>query len=129
YGDPNLNIKVVLRFENYLYEQMGFEPNSINNSTESQSSTDGKSTLTSTNVIKLQKEDVLYIHSDIANNDGDDILQEIYSSTGNADFANIYYRCIDVDAYSKSLRFKDSNTYKFWITNEDGQIMDLNGLN
>lgn len=106
--------------DNGLYEQLGFDINSTN--------TFINNTLTSKNVIKLQVEDTLYLHSDIASNGKDDVLNEIFVA-GNADYSSIKYQCPDVDAYSKELQTNTSNVYNFWITNEDSQMVDLNGLN
>jgi hypothetical protein len=107
-------------FTNALYEQFGFEPNSTNTFTAQ--------TLTSRDVIKMQVEDTLYLHSDIASNGKDDILNEIFIGSS-PDYSSIKYQCVDVDAYSKELQTNSSNIYRFWLTNEDDVIMNLNGLN
>lgn len=107
-------------FTTGLYEQFGFEPNSTNTFTSN--------TLTSQDVIKMQVEDTLYLHSDIASNGKDDILNEIFISNS-PDYSSIKYQCPDVDAYSKELQTNTSNTYSFWLSNEDNILMDLNGLN
>jgi hypothetical protein len=68
---------------NYLYEQLGFNPNtSIQFSGNS---------LVSINVVKFQLEDSIFIHSDIATNGIDDILQEILS-VDTSDYSNITLR-------------------------------------
>lgn len=107
-------------FTDGLYEQFGFEPNSTN--------TFSAGVLVSGDVIKMQVEDTLYLHSDIASNGKDDILNEIFISNS-PDYSSIKYQCPDVDAYSKELQTNTSNTYSFWLTNEDNILMDLNGLN
>ncbi len=107
-------------FTNGLYEQFGFDPNSTNTFVAGQ--------LVSKDVIKMQVEDTLYLHSDIGTNGKDDILNEIFIGSS-PDYSSIKYQCIDVDAYSKELQTNNSNTYKFWLTNEDDILMDLNGLN
>lgn len=53
-----------------LWEQIGFNENSVNTFSANQ--------LTSTNVVKLQIEDFVYIHSDMCTNGNDSILQAIY---------------------------------------------------
>lgn len=107
-------------FTDGLYEQFGFEPNSTN--------TFVGNTLTSRDVIKMQVEDTLYLHSDISSNGKDDILNEIFINNS-PDYSSIKYQCPDVEAYSKELQTNSSNTYSFWLTNEDNIMMDLNGLN
>lgn len=103
-----------------VYEQLGFDPNTTNNFVGD--------TLTSINVIKMQLEDTLYIHSDLGSNGSDDILNEIFVSNS-VDYSTIKYQCPDVDAYSKELQTINSSVFSFWITNEDSQVMNLNGLN
>jgi hypothetical protein len=106
--------------DNGLYEQFGFDANTTN--------TFINGSLTSKDVVKMQVEDTLYLHSDIASNGKDDILNEIFVA-GSADYSSIKYQCPDVDSYSKELQTNTSNIYSFAITNEDGVLMDLNGLN
>ena len=77
----------------YLYEQLGLNPNTTYNFV-------GNS-LTSVNVVRLQLEDSLFIHSDIANNGVDNVLQ-ILGSYG-TDFSAITYVCPDVEAYAKPI--------------------------
>jgi hypothetical protein len=99
-----------------IYEQFGFEPGSTNTLP-----------ISSTNVVKFIAEDTLQIHSDIVDC-GDDVLQDILG-TGAVDFSSITYRCVDHEGYAKPMRTKNGNVYRFSITNEDGNLMDLNGLN
>jgi hypothetical protein len=107
-------------FTTNVYEVLGFEPNSTVTFTAN--------TLTSVNVVKLQVEDTLLLHSDICSNGKDDILNEIFIAAS-PDFSNIKYQCPDVQAYSKSLSTQNNNVYRFSLTDEDGNMIDLNGLN
>ncbi len=113
-GNPSLI------FGDALYEQFGFDDNSTNAFVVS--------SLTSKNVIKFQVKDTLLLHSDICTNGQDDILNEIFVAAS-PDFSNIKYDCIDVQAYSKTLSTQNQNTYRFSLTDEDGNNLDLNGLN
>lgn len=107
-------------FGDYCYEQLGFIPGSTNEFVAD--------SLTSTNVIKLQREDCLYLHSDICrNNPKSNVLQEIYLN--NVDFSNITYSCIDVEANSHPLVSNTREVFHFTLTDEFGQIIRLNGLN
>lgn len=119
----NLGIYPVLTFGTYVYENLGFERNSSNHFTLNAQT--NQIELVSTNVIKLQKEDAIYICSDIVN-DSNNILQEVYSST-NPDFTHISFYNNNVEAYAKKLN--KSGTYNFYITNEDQQPIELNGQN
>lgn len=102
-----------------VYEQIGFDPSSTN--------TFVANSITSSNVIKMQPEDTLYIHSDICTNGVDDILQEVFSSA--PDFSSIKYQCVDAQAYSKKVNTNNHNVYRFMLTDEDGRPINLNGLN
>jgi hypothetical protein len=105
--------------DNNIGEVLGFDLNSSNQFS-------GFS-LVSTNVINLQLETTLYLHSDICTNGHDDVLQEIYSS-GDASYSNIVFQNFDLEAYSKKLVSKNKQYYTFKLTNEDGQPIDLNGV-
>lgn len=103
-----------------LYENMGFDIGSTN--------TFVANTLKSTNVINLQKETTLYLHSDIANNGNDNVLQEVFASTSN-DYSTITFLQRDVEAYSKDITTNTNNVYRFYLTDEDDRAINLNGLN
>lgn len=105
-----------------IYEQLGFPP--------STTQTFVGNTLTSINVIKMQREDALYLHSDIVQNkEGDNVLQAMFASADSPTFSNIVYRVIDIEANSKQMVTSKGNVYRFFLTNESGIPMDLNGLN
>jgi len=105
---------------NYLYEQFGLNPNTtymfVGNS------------LTSVNVVNFQLQDSLFIHSDLANNGVDDILQEILG-VDSPSYGNIIYQCPNVEAYAKKLSSNSNNIYHFKLTDEDDVSIDLNGQN
>jgi hypothetical protein len=103
-----------------LAAQFGFDKNTTN--------TFVGSTLTSTNIINLQREDSVYIHCDCCTNESDNILQEIFS-LNSIDFGNIIYNNDNLEAYSKDLISNEKNVYHFWLTDEDGVPLDLNGMN
>lgn len=89
--------------------------------------------LISTNVVKFQQEDILYIHSNISSNNDqsatNDVLQEIYAST-TISYSNVVYQLQGtIESYSKRLNNNANNIYTFSITNENENIMNLNGLN
>ncbi len=82
----------------------------------------------STNVVKFQAEDALFIHSDLVADGAEDILQEIYTS-GVSDFSNIVYEAREYQTASKPISTSTSNVFRFAITDEDGRIINLNGQN
>ena len=110
-----------LIFTNSMFEQLGFNSGSTN--------TFNTNTLSSTNVCNLSTETTLFIHSDMCqNSEGDDVLQEIYSS-GDASFSYINYRNMTPKEYSKNLSLGTSNLFNFNLTDEYGTNIDLNGVN
>lgn len=102
-----------------VFEILGFNTNSTNVFVSDR--------LTSTNVIKLQLEDTIFLHSDIANNGHDDVLAAVYSDGPNMSI--MHYTCTDVQAYSKKLSTVNSNLFHFSLLNEDKVRMNTNGLN
>lgn len=103
-----------------LFGPMGFDSHSTN--------VFNADTLISTNVINLQAETALFLHSDLIGNNKDDILQEVYG-VDDLNFSNIVYSCTELEAYSKPLASKAGNIARFYITNENNVLMDLNGQN
>ena len=100
-----------------LYEQMGFNKNVT-------------VTLpaTSTNVIKMIQEDTLVLHSNIVDSFNKDILCVFVAGT-DPPFSTTRYECRDVKMNARKLKKVDSNSYEFRLTDENGIIIDLNGLN
>ena len=107
-------------FTTNVYEQFGFPRNSTQVFVGNQ--------LTSTNVVKFQVEDAIYIHSDIVHDGATDVLQDIFVS-GIADFSTIAYECKEYQTTSKPVSVATSNVFRFTLTDEDGRVLDLNGLN
>ncbi len=105
---------------NNINEQFGFEEISQNQFIGD--------TLESANVVKFQIEDALFIHSDICTNGHDNVLQAIFLSN-NPDFAEVFFQNPDVQSYSKKMSYNTSRTFHFWITDEDGIPIYLNGQN
>jgi hypothetical protein len=83
--------------------------------------------LISTNVVKLMREDTIYIHSDIVGGSTVSILQELYGD--GRDYDHIVFVNQNVPFYTKPLISNGNNVYRFYITNEDGDAIDLNGIN
>lgn len=104
----------------YLFEQLGFSQNTTN--------TFVAGSLTSTNVVKFQAEDNLFIHSDIVGGGQDDTLQHIQAGS-TVDYGTINYECREVDSNSRQLGSAENNVFRFSLTDEDKVTMSLNGLN
>lgn len=105
-----------------FYEPFGFAQSSTN--------TFSSNSLTSTNVVKLQSEDRVLLCSDVCVASGSTdigILQAI-DGQSSPDFTSINYQCSQVEANAKYFMSKGT-TFKFVVTNEDGQELQLNGLN
>lgn len=121
YTQNNGSIVSSLIFNEHFFEPFGFLSNSINvfNGTS----------LTSTCVIKLQSEDRLLIHSNIVNNPTrDDVLVSINSSTS-INYSSIVWECPSPEFYSHLLSSQNNNSYNFSLTDENGELLQLNGLN
>lgn len=116
----NSGIQPILIFSNKLFQQFGFDEDSQNQFSSDQ--------LVSTNSINLDSESNIFIRSDICQNiNSNNVLQEIYSS-GNKSFSNILFINYNIDAYSKPFIPK-SNIYNFYLTDEDNNLLFLNGQN
>ena len=115
-----LESKIIMASDNNMFELMGFDRGSTN--------TFSSGVLKSSNVIKMTKEDTVFIHSDIVGGLSNGILQEIYS-VDSSDFSNIIFHQFAPDFYTKPMRTNNSNVFNFYLTNEDGEKLNLNGLN
>lgn len=120
YTQNNGAIQSSIIVNQHFFEPLGF----VSGSTNLFSST----TLISTCVIKLQSEDRLLIHSNICNNGRDDILVSINSTTS-INYSSIAWECPAPEFYSHLLSSQNNNTYSFSLTDENGELIQLNGLN
>ena len=120
YTQSNAAITSSLIFNSHLFEPFGFFSNSTNVFTGI--------TLVSTCCAKLQSEDRLLIHSNIAENPGNDDILASINSTSNINFSSIAYECPAPEFYSHKLSSK-LNTYDFSLTDENNELIPLNGLN
>jgi len=103
-----------------LFEQLGFNENSTNYFVAN--------SITSTNVIKFVQEDALFLHCDLCSGGGNNVLKEIFASN-TSDFGIIDQTTSDIYAWSKDLATSKSHVYNFYLSDEDGRHIDLNGLN
>ena len=121
YTQSNGAIVSKIIINDHLYEPFGFLPKSVNvfNGT----------TLESTCVIKLQSEDRLLIHTNLVNNyRKDDILVSI-NSTSSINYSSITYTCPSPEFYARNLAGKQIGTATFSLSDEDGELIQLNNLN
>lgn len=107
-------------FTTFLNEQLGFDPETTY--------TFVANTLVSVNVMKIQLEDSLFLHSNMVSNGHDNVLQEVLA-VENSDYSNIVYQCHDLEAYAKPIINNANNVYHFYLTDEDDVPIDLNGIN
>lgn len=84
--------------------------------------------LTSDIVVKMMSEDVLFIRSNMADNEGDNILQEVYAVASES-YSNIVYRQDNIIYNCKKLSRGKNNVFTFWLTNENNDNIELNGIN
>jgi hypothetical protein len=118
----NDSVQPAISFANgsALFELMGFEESSVN-----WFDTD---TLKSTNMINLQKESTLYIHSDMCSDGKYNILQEVFANNS-SDFSNITYNCQVPELYAKRITARGKNVYRFYLLDENSRPINLNGGN
>lgn len=116
---------IIFPVNSVVYEQFGFVKESTNTFIDN--------SLVSSNVIKFQTEDVLFLHSTLSKNNDQtaytSVLQEIYASS-TPPFTNIVYQNYGkVEAYSRKLASDTSNVYSFQLTDENNRTINLRGLN
>lgn len=117
----NSGIQPIFKFPTVdtIYEQMGFNLGSTYEFIAD--------TLTSTNVINLAQESTVFLRSDmVETNNNDNILQSFVTSS-NGMYSIISFVNPDPIFYSRRINHK-ANTYKFYLTDELGQEINLNGL-
>lgn len=122
YSWTNINgtaIEPTFNITNF-YEQMGFNKNSTN--------TFVSGSLTSSNVINLRVESTYFILSDICQQRGINILQNI-TSVGTSDYNYIVFKNQSPYEYAKLYTRTITNTFNFNITDENFNNIDINGLN
>lgn len=120
YGVSGNSSQPSFKFGIYCYEALGFNENSTNVFVSN--------SLNSTNVIKLTPQDQLFLHSDIGQNKNDDILQDIYAS-GTSNYSTILFQNFDVEAYSKTLVSITNSVFRFYLTDANDNVINLNGQN
>lgn len=118
-------------------QQLGFDPDStISFDLDVDVTGFGSASLWSTNVCNLQAESTIMIRSNICANglgamDGhESVLQEIFSNS--VDYSTMVFQvgmAGGIDACRRDLRDRNSNTFSFSVTDEDGQPLNLNGQN
>lgn len=107
-------------FTNSLYAQLGFDKNSTN--------TFSSGSLTSTNCINLSYINKVFIRSDIVSGGNDDILMEIMSYGSCPMLSLCYYQQQILEANIKTFSNTTLNSWRFSLTDIDGNIVDLNGI-
>jgi hypothetical protein len=106
-----------------FFEPFGFNPSSTN--------TFIGNSLTSANVVKLQVEDRIFIHSNIVEGRGiqdQNVLADI-NAISSPDYSTIIYECYAPQYSSKRFKGNAGNTYNFSISDEAGTLLNTNGLN
>ncbi len=120
-ADKPLVLKKLLFSKNDIYQFLGFNYDIIYTFTTE---------LISENIINLNSEDVILLHSNISssnNNDqlvGSNVLSSIYTSGQK----NYSYIIKSFDMIYNMKPFIKNNNYNFYLTNENNQIINLNGI-
>jgi hypothetical protein len=103
----------------HLADQTGFDLVSTN--------TFVANTILSTDVINFVSTNTFYIHSNIVQGQSS-VLQEIYSNN-TVPFSYATWICPSVELYSKRMSTNVNNVYDFSVTDEHGNVIELNGQN
>jgi len=106
-----------LVFHDGLYEQFGFDRNSVNEF-------DNDGFLESSGVVKFQAEDILYLHSDLVQKAKRSILQDVYAANTPTS-SNIVWECHSLECNSKELNGNNEGPM-FSLTDENFMPIDLN---
>ena len=117
----NAGIQPSITVSSQFFEQFGFNSASVN--------TFVSDALTSSNVIKLQVEDRLFITSDIVEGTTNTCVLQSINSAPSPDYSSIQYHCFAPEFYSKPLRSQYNQVYNFSLTDENGKVLETNGLN
>ena len=75
----------------------------------------------------MNKESILYLHSNLCQNVNNNILHEIFTTETKTSSMITYYNIIPEITAKKYTKHK--NYAKFMLTDEDDVVIDLNGLN
>jgi len=110
-----------LIFNNLFFEPFGFFPSSTNTFTSN--------TITSTCVIKLQAEDRLILHCSLIDNPNTDDVLLSFNSTSSVNYSSISYVNYAPKETARRLKNDASNTATFNLTDESGNLINLNNLN
>ena len=113
----NLGSQPTFIFTTNVYEQLGFYVNSSN--------TFNTNTLTSTCVINLNPNEMIFICSDLVNNAEGGIL-EVIPMASSCDFSFVYYQATSTHQI-KELTNRNNQTFNFRITDSRYNVLDLNG--
>eukprot|EP00732_Lithocolla_globosa_P000811 Lithocolla_globosa_v1_NODE_310_length_4558_cov_56.456362.p2 type:complete len:300 gc:universal NODE_310_length_4558_cov_56.456362:1761-2660(+) len=110
----------VFTFTNQIYEACGFSKNSVN--------TFYGQILVSTSVTNLKPEGTYFLISDITQDNGSTILQNIINS-GTYDFNYVVFYNPSPEEYSKKFVRNRQNVFHFKLADENFHQVDTNGLN
>jgi hypothetical protein len=103
-----------------LYKFFGFDVGSVNTFTSG--------SLTSSNVCQFITEETLYIHTDLVENQNDNVIQEIYAASY-APFSTISFINPCPLQYAKKIATTKNNIYNFYLLNENDEPINMNGCN
>jgi hypothetical protein len=107
---------------NSLYQQMGFNNNSIN--------TFSSGSITSTNSINISYINRLFLKSSCCNTSYNSILQELLVVGSYPSTSYVYWENLsNSDTYSKEFTQPNDNFFSFQLYDRYGNIVDLNGQN
>ena len=115
----NSGVQPSFIFTTNVFEPMGFDKNTTN--------TASSNVLTSTNIINLNPNEMIYVCSDLVNNSENQILEAIPMSNI-PDYSYQYYQNTSTHTI-KELTNNRNQTFTFQIKDSFHRLLDLNGKN
>jgi hypothetical protein len=121
--NPTLK-QISLIFNNYLFQQFGFNSNSTNLFSNLTST----SVLESVNSISVSSINRLFLSSNACGLSPDNLLQEILIAGQFPSCAYIYYENINYQINSKVFTNPQNNSFEFTLYDRYGNVVNLHGL-
>ena len=77
----------------------------------------------------MQSEERLRVYSDCVNNPTSHNVLVSINSTTSVNYSSIAYQCPAPEFYARRLKSATNNSYSFSLTDDNGALIQLNGLN
>lgn len=120
-GDFTLTFNTTTDDNKVISKYLGFAEGVVTASSSS-------SVLNSLNIVNLQRHDILYIHSNLVNNSGDDVLAEIFVGSS-IDLSMVRYEPQEPTRHACGFSDNASFSSQFSLTDKNNRAIEMNGIN